>query len=161
MYQAKHPQHLYRMAPPPQQRCSAPECTFITPLGMPTWDLVMNSLNQHTTVAHPTAAHNPGHPQAVRPKPAPVQRPEIDLGTSETDWNFFKAEFERYKRTTGIAGQTILDELWHCQTKELRVLLQSDSTTATLDTETKLLDKLKSLLLLLFTLPSISLLSEI
>jgi hypothetical protein len=128
---------------------------------MPTWDLVMNSLNQHTTVAHPTAAHNPGHPQAVRPKPAPVQRPEIDLGTSETDWNFFKAEFERYKRTTGIAGQTILDELWHCQTKELRVLLQSDSTTATLDTETKLLDKLKSLLLLLFTLPSISLLSEI
>ena len=105
----------------------------------------MNSLNQHTTVAHPTAAHNPGHPQAVRPKPAPVQRPEIDLGTSETDWNFFKAEFDRYKRTTGISGQTILDELLHCQTKELRVLLQSDSTTATLDTETKLLDKLKSL----------------
>ena len=133
------------MAPPPQQRCTAPECTFETPANMPTWDLVMNSLNQHTTVAHPTPARVPGQPQAVRPKPAPVQRPEVDLGTTESEWNFFKAEFERYKRTTGIAGQTVIDELWHCQTKQLRVLLQSDSLINSLDTEQKLLDKLKSL----------------
>ena len=133
------------MAPPPQQKCTAPGCTFETPANMPSWDLVVNSLNQHTTVAHAPPVQAPGQPHAVRPKPAPVQRPEIDLGTTESDWNFFKAEFERYKRTTGIAGQTVIDELWHCQTKQLRVLLQSDSTTSTLDTEVKLLDKLKSL----------------
>ena len=132
------------MAPPPQQTCTAPACTFQTPAGMPTWDLVMTSLNQHTTVAH-TREQGAGQPHAVRPKPAPVHRPEIDLGTTENDWNFFKAEFERYKRTTGISGQTVLDELWHCQSKQLRVLTQSDSTTSTLDTEGKLLDKLKSL----------------
>ena len=130
------------MPPPPQQACSAPGCQFETPPNMPTWDLVMNSLNQHTTVAHPTI--NQG-PVAVRPKPAPVQRPEIDLGTTESEWNFFRAEFERYKRTTAIIGQTVLDELWHCQSKQLRVLLQSDSALMTLDTEEKLMDKLKSL----------------
>ena len=134
------------MAPPPQQKCSAPGCDFETPANMPNWDLVMNSLNQHTQVAHPAAAPVGGQPHAVRPKPAPVQRPEVDLGTTESEWNFFKSEFDRYKRTTGIAGQTVLDELWHCQTKQLRVLLQSDSVVvATLDTEQKLMDKLKSL----------------
>ena len=135
------------MAPPPQQKCTAPECVFETPDKMPTWELVMNCLSLHTQVAHPQAAPGPGHgqPQTVRPKPAPVQRPEIDLGTTESEWNFFKSEFDRYKRTTGIAGQTVLDELWHCQTKQLRMLLQSDSTMASLDTEKKLLDKLKSL----------------
>ena len=112
---------------------------------MPSWDLVMNSLNQHTTVAHAVVPDPARQPHGVRPKPAPVQRPDIDLGTSETDWNFFKAEFDRYKRTTGIVGQTILDELWHCQSKQLRILMQSDSSTATLDTELKMLDKLKSL----------------
>ena len=107
------------MAPPPQQKCTAPECVFETPDKMPTWELVMNCLSLHTQVAHPQAAPGPGHgqPQTVRPKPAPVQRPEIDLGTTESEWNFFKSEFDRYKRTTGIAGQTVLDELWHCTNK--------------------------------------------
>ena len=62
---------------------------------------------------------------SVRPKPAPIQRPEIDLGTSESEWNFFIAEFDRYKRTTGITDQTVLDEHWHCQTKQLRILLHT------------------------------------
>jgi len=44
-----------------------------------------------------------------------------------------------------ITGQTVLDELWHCQTKQLRILLQSDTDITTLNTEEKLRDKLKSL----------------
>ena len=137
---------MFMMAPPPQQACSAPGCEFQTPQDMPTWQLVMNSLNQHTTVAHPQPINNAdNNVSLVRPKPAPIQRPEIDLGTTESEWNFFKAEFERYKRTTAISGQTALDELWHCQSKQLRVLVQSDSSVATLDTEDKLMDKLKSL----------------
>ena len=104
----------------------------------------MDSLRLHTQVAH-GVPHQQGHTHDVRPKPAPVQRPEIDLGTTESDWTFFITEFDRYKRTTGIKGQTILDELWHCQTKQLRILLQSDTSVDTLDTEIKLLDKLKSL----------------
>ena len=104
----------------------------------------MTCLTNHTQVAHAQPAITQGI-LSVRPKPAPVQRPEIDLGTSESEWNFFIAEFDRYKRTTGITGQTILDELWHCQTKQLRILLQSDTNVTTLDTEEKLRDKLKSL----------------
>ena len=108
------------MAPPPQQASSAPGCEFQTPQDMPTWQLVMNSLNQHTTVAHPQPMNNADNNiSLVRPKPAPIQRPEIDLGTTESEWNFFRAEFERYKRTAAISGQTALDELWHCQSKQL------------------------------------------
>ena len=82
--------------------------------------------------------------QQVRPKPAPVSRPEIDLGASEADWRFFIAEFERYKRSTGVNGTTVLDELWHCQAKPLRTLMQAEATTD-LTTEDLLLAKIKSL----------------
>ena len=134
--------------PPPQQNCTAPGCDFETPLNIPTWELVIQCLTNHTQVAHAVQPTQQPRDQGVlsaRPKPAPVQRPEIDLGTTESEWNFFIAEFDRYKRTTGITGQTVLDELWHCQTKQLRVLVQSDTDVATLDTEEKLRDKLKSL----------------
>ena len=103
--------------PPPQQNCTAPGCDFETPLNIPTWELVIQCLTNHTQVAHAVQPIQQPRDQGVlsaRPKPAPVQRPEIDLGTTESEWNFFIAEFDRYKRTTGITGQTVLDELWHC-----------------------------------------------
>ena len=63
----------------------------------------MDSLKTHIQVAH---AVLPTAHEANR-KQAPVQRPEIDLGTEQVEL--------LYKRTTGIGGQTILDKLWHCQ----------------------------------------------
>ena len=93
----------------------------------------------------PAQAQEGGQPAAVRPKPAPVARPEIDLGASEHEWKFFVAEFERYKRTTGISGTTVLDELWHCQAKSLRSLMQAEASITSLDTEKSLLEKIKSL----------------
>ena len=74
------------MVPPPQQRCTAPYCEFETAANIPTWELVMTCLTNHTQVAHAQPAMTQGI-LSVRPKPAPVQRPEIDLGTSESEWN--------------------------------------------------------------------------
>ena len=74
----------------------------------------MNRLNQYTTAAY-APAQGAAQPNAVCLKPVPVQRQEIDLGITARDLNFFKAEFERFKWTTGIGCQTILDELWYCQ----------------------------------------------
>ena len=79
---------LYSMAPPPQQMYTAPESTFQTPAGIPAWRFVINRLNQYTTAAY-APAQGAAQPNAVRLKPVPVQRQEIDLGTTASDLNFF------------------------------------------------------------------------
>ena len=131
------------MPPPTPIPCSVPDCDWVTPATCPTWELLRDMLQIHTSSAHGTPAA--GQPGQVRPKPAPVARPEIDIGATEHDWRFFKAEFDRYKRSTGIKDQTILDELWHCQSKPLRSLMQAEASVDSLDTEAKLLEKIKSL----------------
>ena len=72
--------------PPPQQNCTAPGCDLETPVNIPTWELVIQYLTNHAQVAH--AVQPPQQPQgqevfSAGPKPAPVQRPQIDLGTTE------------------------------------------------------------------------------
>ena len=108
----------------------------------------LDVLQMHASSVHPVPGNGGGdgqhHHHEVRPKPVPVTRLEIDLGASESDWRFFIAEFDRYKRSTGVFGQTVLDELWHCQAKPLRTLMQAESTAA-LTTEAVLLTKIESL----------------
>ena len=135
------------MAPPAPVACSVQGCDYTTPANTPTWEIIRDFLQVHASTAHPAQAgagphHAPAPP--VRPKPAPVSRPEIDLGANEADWRFFTDEFGRHKRSTGIDGQTVLDELWHCQTRALRTLMQAEDT-ANLNTEVDLLAKIKSL----------------
>ena len=133
------------MPGPAAVSCSVPDCDFVTPANCPTWEILRDMLQLHTASVHGVQGGQGQAGAQVRPKPAPVARPEVDLGATEHDWRFFKAEFERYKRTTGITGLTVLDELWHCQTKALRSLMQAEAPSETLDTEAKLLDKMKSL----------------
>ena len=133
------------MPPPTPLLCSVTLCDYETPAGTPTWDLMRDMLQIHASSAHPTApAVGGAAPPAVRPKPAPVSRPEIDLAATEADWRFFMDEFARYKRSTGVDGQTVLDELWHCQSKALRTLMQAEGTQE-LTTEDLLLARIKSL----------------
>ena len=97
------------MAPPAPVECSVEGCGYATPPNVPTWELLRDMLKIHIDSVHAVAGHDGAQPVAVRPKPAPVSRPEINLGASEHEWKFFTAEFERYKRSTGITGTTILD----------------------------------------------------
>ena len=134
------------MPPPAPIACSVTGCTYTTPATTPTWEMVRDMLQIHAASAH--GAHlgggaGGGGDHSVRPKPAPVSRPEIDLGSSESDWRYFVDEFGRYRRTTGVTGQSVLDELWHCQSKALRTLMQAEGT-ATLTTEELLMAKIKS-----------------
>ena len=125
--------------------CSVEDCGYVTPKNVPTWEIIRDMLQTHASSVHAVAAAPSHQGQLVRPKPAPVSRPEIDLGASEHDWRFFQAEFDRYKRSTGISGTTVLDELWHCQAKPLHSLMQAEASTETLITEALLLEKIKSL----------------
>jgi len=126
------------MAPPAPVACSVPGCDYTTPANTPTWEIIRDFLQVHASTAHPAqAGAGPHH------APAPVSRPEIDLGANEADWRFFTDEFGRYKRSTGIDGQTVLDELWHCQTRALRTLMQAEDT-ANINTEVDVPAKIKS-----------------
>ena len=141
---AKH--SLSNMPAPAPVPCSVALCDYTTPAGCPNWDVIRDMLTIHASSAHNAqlgGANAGGGEHSVRPKPAPISRPEIDLGSSEADWRFFTDEFERYKRTTGVVGQHVLDELWHCQSKPLRTLMQAEDT-ASLTTEQTLKDKIKS-----------------
>ena len=133
------------MAPPAPIPCSILDYEYFTPTTVTTWDLIRDMLQMHIQAAHGVMQADGHRDITVRPKLAPVARPEIDLGASEHYWNFFVAEFERYKRATGISGTTVLDELWHCQNKSLRSLMQAESLVPTLNTEALLLEKIKSL----------------
>ena len=69
------------MPPPTPIPCSVPDCDWVTPATCPTWELLRDMLQIHTSSAHGTPAA--GQPGQVRPKPAPVARPEIDIRATE------------------------------------------------------------------------------
>ena len=47
--------------PPPPQTCTAPRCNYNTPLGAPTWDVVLGLIQVHNQAAHTVSA--PVQPQ--------------------------------------------------------------------------------------------------
>ena len=48
------------------------------------------------------------------------ERPDVDLGFSETQWAFFEDEWKLYKRWAALGADQINDELRSCCSKELR-----------------------------------------
>ena len=40
------------MAPPPPLSCSDPACTYSTPVGTPTWELMVSQLSTHANTVH-------------------------------------------------------------------------------------------------------------
>ena len=44
----------YTMAPPPRQECDAPGCHYITPEGIPTWELLIGFQSCHIQAVHQT-----------------------------------------------------------------------------------------------------------
>ena len=81
-----------------------------------------------------------------RPRVKNPERPEIDLGCSETQWAFFVDEWAMYKRRTSLMDTQLKDELRGCCSKDLRVTLFNSLGSATLTTitEADLLQKIKA-----------------
>ena len=100
-----------KMTPPPAMECSFPECTFITPASIPSYELVLKSLELHVSAAHIQSSTSPRQPVTKVEKP---KRPVISCDMSESDWTFFEHKWSIYKRQSGIVGQQIVDEIWAC-----------------------------------------------
>ena len=92
-----------------------------------------------------------GQSQAVttesRPRLKPPERPEVDLGFSETQWAFFEDEFKLYKRRAALQPNQVIHELRACCSKELRKTLFDFVGSSVIDafTEDQLLAKIREM----------------
>ena len=128
----------------PALPCTVPDCEFATPANLSS-EVAMQLLIMHRQDQHDSALL-PGGPGTQSSSTAKVERPSrpsIKQGMSETSWNFFLQEWNRYTRQTGIKDTTLLDELWSCMDAELRELAFNEGFEAI--NEQSLLTHIKSL----------------
>ena len=87
-----------------------------------------------------------GEDGGAKPRVKAPERPEIDLGCSETQWAFFNDEWELYQRRASLQPGHLTDELRACCSKELRKTLFDllGSTTLKSLGEKALLEKIRS-----------------
>ena len=128
------------MSPPLPMLCSNEECSYETPTGIQTYELVLKALDLHTQAVHRKST---GSTQTVAVKTERPKRPSLSVGLSESDWAFFVTRWRRYVRQTDIIDQQLLDELWSCMDNELEKLAFGDSVE--FKTEDELLSKIKNL----------------
>ena len=107
---------------------------------------MLEFMRLHTQQAHPPTVLDPTarEPKAttkVDKRPRPVIHEEM----SEFDWRFFLSEWQDYTRATGVTGQYLLDELWSCMSADLRRLAFNQGSKEDLDTETKMMERIKGL----------------
>ena len=120
-------------------QCSAEDCTYETPSNIPTYELVIRTLEIHTQTVHRIhsgVSHGPT--KTEKPK-----RPILTTGMSEAEWEFFIHRWERYKRQTNLSEQGLLDELWATLDLDLERLAFHDNLQAS--TATELLEAIKNL----------------
>ena len=117
------------MAPATRRKCQVAGCNFgennepyITLDGLSTQDFVLKDLELHIQMAHPDSIARKGtnRPESTDSRPDRFPRPEISELASDTDWNYFIASWEAYKRATKIADQSACDQLWHCPSESLK-----------------------------------------
>ena len=111
------------MAPPQVRKCYVPDCQYKTPENLNTLELQIRDLELHLKGAH----HELGRANdsllsqggAGAAKPDKLPRPTLEEGITEADWVWFEERWTRYKRSTGLDGQNVIDHLWACATDGL------------------------------------------
>ena len=137
------------MAPPAPLSCEVEGCRYTTRQGLNSFDQHFNQLRLHLAMAHPdinsaldNSAVSVTSSNSSRAEKLP--RPNIAEDINETDWNYFEESWSRYKRSTGLEGQNIIDQLWACASQNLaKACYESGATSTT--TEEELLKIMKKL----------------
>ena len=93
--------------------------------------LAMQLLVLHSTNVHGTGPANTGGCRAES-----LKCPQAVSDMTETSWRDFEYQWVRYKRSTGLAGQDITDQLISCCSDSLRMNINS-SPGATLNAMTE------------------------
>ena len=123
------------MPSPQPLNCSHPECDYVTPVGCPTWDMIVTLLSQHTQSVHGGTLSNNSVPQSSKLEKLP--RPVFNLQMTEAQWTFTKIQWENYIGQTQVSDATKLSQLQAACSDALRQRvfdtgLYSDLTTPSL-----------------------------
>ena len=97
-------------------QCPAPDCQYKTPEMEA--QLAMQLLMLHNANVHKSANRQGCKPEAMK-------RPLATLDMTETAWRDFKSQWQRYKRSTGLTGQDITDQLISCCADPLQMVIGS------------------------------------
>ena len=104
------------MPAPEPLECSDPNCSFQTPQGCPSWELMVKLLTQHAQTVHGNPA-NPGHSAAKLEK---LPRPTFTLNMTESQWTFTKLQWDHYIGQSPVSEATKLTQLQAACNDDLR-----------------------------------------
>ena len=129
--------------------CEVEGCEYQTRPGLTSYDQQFQQIRLHLAMKHPevhaaldnSTVSNVGTNSARAEK---LPRPAVTEDIPESDWKFFVDSWSRYKRSTGLEGQSIIDQLWACASHSLAKACYESGATAT-STEEELLEIMKKL----------------
>ena len=110
------------MSPPAPIRCEVDGCEYETPLNLSTQELQIRHLEAHIKMRHEISNASLSSNNSTSgggAKPDKLPRPNISEGITDADWVWFEEQWRRYKRSTGLEGQSIIDQLWACANSSL------------------------------------------
>ena len=94
--------------------CEVPGFDHKTRPGLTSIDQQFSAIRLHLTMAHPELRDALGNlaaavaPQSLT-RAEKLSRATLEEDTTEVEWTFFLSEWRRYKWSTGLTGQSILD----------------------------------------------------
>ena len=96
------------MAPPTPLPCSDPACTYSTPVGTPTWELMVSLLSTHTHAVHKNGGGDgpPGAGAGPAPRLEKLPRPTFQLDMSQSEWAFQHSQWKAYISQTVVQEAT-------------------------------------------------------
>ena len=122
--------------------CEVDSCEYVTAANLTTFDNQFKALELHIRMKHPQLAPPPPAtqqvPAATGPKPDKLPRPTVNEGITQTDWVWFEDRWERYKRSTAITGQNVVDQLWACAGEGLARSCYDSGVSSSTDEDTLL-----------------------
>ena len=127
------------MPNPEPQPCGL--CDYKTPAGCPTWRDHLEALRLHVETFH--RRDSPSNNAGAGAKMEKLPRPKLEEEISDADWNYFCAEWTRYKRSVNLAGQSIVDQLWATMTEDLKRQCHDHGASTENTTEEQLLPLMK------------------
>ena len=104
------------MTKPDPLKCEADQCKYQTPENLATHELQIRHLELHFKTVHELSRNNSNETSS---RPDKLPRPCLEEGISEADWVWFEEQWKRYKRSTGLKGENVIDHLWTTATPGL------------------------------------------
>jgi len=137
------------MAPPAPMPCEVEGCNYQTTQGLPSFDMQFQQMRLHIAMVHPDIGavldnSTSSNTTTTSSRAEKLPRPSIVEDVTETDWNYFQESWTRYKRSTGLEGQSVMDQLWACASQSLAKACYESGATA-LTTGEELLGMMKKL----------------